>query len=353
MSWARFLPLSYERLGHLSYNLATCLAAGIPLPQAFRTTTQSLARGDAETWEAIAARLESGCDLTDALRPIAQRLPPFFLPMIAAGELTGRLPELLHHVSQHCRLLARPARALRNVWLAPLTIYGAGIVLRLLLLLFMGDWTQFWREGVNATAELGSIVTMGLLLVAPPFKPAWDRLRLIVPVLGKSERDLSISRFLRVFAMLYGAGGMRVEKMIRFAAQSVANDYYQIDFARAAQRVEKQMTLAQAFADCVALNSEEKETIASGELSGTVERQCERLADLLDESLEARMKIVTDIAARIMMGLVTASVVTLLARLLAIMMTRSLLGLAAAREGACYPNDASLFLDAIQMFVGA
>lgn len=307
MPWIRFLPLSYEQLGHLSYNLATCLAAGIELPRAFRTATRSYAAHDKETWEAVAERLEVGDSLADALRMIEHRLPPFYLPLIGAGEQTGRLAEVLHYLATHCRLLARPRQALRNVWLVPLSVYLAGIPIKLAIVIFTGALSRLWPHVLDAIGTLGSLAAVAVLLLAPPLKPAWDRLRLIIPVLGRSERDLAVSRFLRVFAMLYATGGMRVENMIRFAARSVDNDFLRRDLSRCAKRIEQGENLASAFSVCLSLSHEEKQTIAAGELSGTLEAVCERLAANLDEALEARLKAVTAFAVRVMMFLVSLS----------------------------------------------
>jgi type IV pilus assembly protein PilC len=322
--WQQFLPLSYEQLGHLAYNLGTCLSAGIALPRAFRTTTQSLAKSDSSGWLEVADRLDHNESFSDALRAIEGRLPPFFIPLIAAGEETGRLDEVLHYLSDHFRLLARPTRALRNVWLGPLLVYLVSIPLKLLMLLWFGAWSSVGAQMVDAVASIGSLIAIAFLLLAPPLKPAWDRLRVVIPVLGQSEREVSLSRFLRIFSMLYGTGAMRVENMIRFAARSVTNDFFQRDLLRAAKRVEQSDNLAQAFSNCITLNSEEKQTIASGELSGTLEAACQRLASNLDEVLEARLKVVTNIAMRVTMFVVTMSVVGLVLNLVTMAVLKSL-----------------------------
>ena len=324
MWWQQFFPLSYEQLGHLSYNLATCLSAGIALPQAFRTTTKSLAKTNSAAWIEVADRLDHNESLAEALQAVEPRLPPFFLPLVAAGEETGRLDEIFRYLADHCRMLARPTRALRNVWLGPLLVYLLSIPLKILLFLWFGDWSGTWARVVDAVAALGSLGAIAFLLTVPLLKPAWDRLRVIVPILGRSERDVSVSRFLRVFSMLYATGGMRVENMIRFAAKSVSNDFFQRDLLRAAKRVERGDSLSQAFSSCISLNHEEQQTIAAGELSGTLEAACHRLATNLDEVLEARLKVVTNIAMRVTMFVVTMSVVGLVLNLVTMAVLRSL-----------------------------
>jgi type II secretory pathway component PulF len=247
--------------------------------------------------------------LADALRPLEHRLPPFLLPLIAAGELTGRLDEVLRHAAQHCRMMARPRRAVRNAWLAPLAIYLVAIPLHFLLLVLSGNWSGIVALGVDTTASVGSLAVTAGLLIAPPLKPAWDRLRLFVPVWGPAERDLNVSLFLRIFGLLYATGGARVEVMIRSAARSAANHHVRYDLLRAAADIELGSDLAHAFKSCTCLHHDERQTLAAGELSGTVERACERLANQLDEVIESRMKIVTAFALRLTVILVSMTLI--------------------------------------------
>ena len=253
------------------------------------------------------------------------QLPSCFLPLVAAGEETGQLDQVFHYLAEHCRLLARPTRALRNVWLAPMMVYLAGIPLKILLLMWYGAWTSTWAGVVDAIATLGSLAAIVFLLKAPPLKPAWDRLRIVIPILGRSERDVSISRFLRVFAMLYAIGAMRVENMIRFAARAVTNDFFQRDLLRAVKRIERGDSLVVAFSACISLSHDEQQTIAAGELSGTLEAACLRVATNLDEVLAARLKVVTAFATRVTVFVVTLSVVGLIMNLVAGAILRSML----------------------------
>jgi general secretion pathway protein F len=307
VKWGRFFPLSHEQLSNLSYNLATCLAAGVPLPRAFRTATQSLAQSDSPSWSTVGDRLELGDSLTDALRAVEHRVPRFYLPLVAAGEQTGRLDEVLRHAARQCRLLARPVRALRTVWLAPLAIYLVAIPLEFLLLIMGGNWSSLLTFMSDAIAQLGSIAVTVLLLVAPPLKPAWDRLRLLIPVWGRAERDMSVSRFVRLFGLLFATGGTRVESMIRFAGLSVANDHVRRDLLNAARQIEHGADLARVFSACACLTDEERQLLAAGELSGTVEQACDRLADQLDDAVEARLKIVSAVAFRVTIAAVSLS----------------------------------------------
>ena len=62
--------------------------------------------------------------------------------------------------------------------------------------------------------------------------------------------------------------------------------------------------MPQAFEETRYVTSSEKEVIASGDLSGTLERAFERIAFETGEQLTFRMEMITLIATRITTGLV-------------------------------------------------
>ena len=88
----------------------------------------------------VADCVRRGESLTSALTSSCHGLPPFFVPVIEAGEVTGRVDDSLRFLETHCRLLAHPAAAMRNVWLVPLAVIVAGTVLRFLAILCWGSW---------------------------------------------------------------------------------------------------------------------------------------------------------------------------------------------------------------------
>ena len=53
--------------------------------------------------------MRRGETLTEALSGAEELLPPFYLPVIQAGEQSGRLAEALEFLESHCSLLAGPA----------------------------------------------------------------------------------------------------------------------------------------------------------------------------------------------------------------------------------------------------
>lgn len=318
------LPVDYRRIAQWSGNLGTALAAGVPVAKAIRTATRSSDPRRVAEWESVLDRVEQGEPLADALAETALGLPPFFVPLVSAGERAGRLDEAFQLLANQCQLMARPSAAMRNAWLAPLVIYLCATVLTGVVKLAAGHWSQLFAVAVDLVSQCGSLAAVLLLLLAPPLKPVWDQFRLWVPVWGRAERDLSVSRFLRVFAMHFATGGIRVEQMIRSAALAVDNDTLRREFVAAAQHVQRGADLVTAFASCPSLRREERDLLASGETTGTIDRACDLLARGLDEDVAASLRVVTAVTTRVTLALVVLSLMGALGGLVPALTARRL-----------------------------
>ena len=89
--------------------------------------------------------------------------------------------------------------------------------------------------------------------------------------MGRAARLLAINRFFHAMNMLYSTGGLRVEGMIRLAAQSVNNSVLQADFLRAAAVIELGGTATEAFSAITSLSSEQRAMIATGDEAGKLD----------------------------------------------------------------------------------
>jgi type II secretory pathway component PulF len=307
----RGLPyaLPYKHLARFAGNLATCQEAGLGMVESLKSTRRSLANTHLSgEMDIVFARVEKGAPLFEAISVAKRSLPAFFVPMIEAGEQTGRLDESLRYIEHHCELLAGPASAMRNVWMYPLAILLTGTAIQFVAYLCLAPWrttAAFFFTSVTSYAMIGVIA---FVAYSPLFKPLLDQLRLMLPIAGATERDIAVNRFFHALAMLYAAAGHRVENMIRKAARTVANEVLQVDLLRVANQIEQEASLPDAFEVSKYVSREEKEIIATGDLSGTLERSFERIANAAAEQLVARLAIIQQISVRVMSALVMFSV---------------------------------------------
>jgi type II secretory pathway component PulF len=302
------LKLRYDQLAMFADNLATCLTAGVELKYAIRTSSGALVKAAPE-FRGVWGRIDQGQPLSEALRPVAHRLPSFVLPVVVCGEQTGRLDESLRFLAEHCRLLHRPSEALRNVWLFPLAIHFGGLILACILHLLLGSWSGMLAAASQLVISAGTVSAIAILIIATPIKLLVDRIKLWLPVLGSAEREISVNRFLHVFSLLYGGGGQRVEKMVRDSCQTVSNVWLREKLLRAATQIERGGTLPEAFARTTVFTTDEHAELEAGELAGRLAETSARIAVRVGESAAAKLTAVTHVITRITMFMVTFSLV--------------------------------------------
>lgn len=305
----------YEKLGRFAGNLATCLEAGVGIEKGLRSSKRSLGPtrfgGAIETAE---IRVRQGATLHDALATEAAPWPPFYLPILDAGERAGRIDESLRFLERHCKLLARPATAISNAWQLPLAVMLIGTIVNLGVAAFTLPVYGVFQAVIGSLRGYAMLAVIAIVLVAPPFRLLVDPLKLKLPWLGEAERELAMSRFFQVFAMLYATGGRRVESMIRFAASSVSNVAVRKDLLQAAAQIEQGETLSQAFEATRYVTPSEKEVITDGDVAGKLEQAFERIAYETGESLSFRMEMVTKVATNFMLLMIPATLLVVLSR---------------------------------------
>jgi MSHA biogenesis protein MshG len=135
-------------LARVTRSLAICLSAGIPALQAFATIARTTGndyvserilhlRDNVERGESISHAAASG-----------SLFPPLVIQMIAVGEETGELPELLGEVAEHYRRDVDYQLKNLSALIEPaLIVVVGGIVLVLALGVFLPMWDMFAKVG--------------------------------------------------------------------------------------------------------------------------------------------------------------------------------------------------------------
>jgi len=139
-------------LARVTRSLAICLSAGIPALQALGTVARTT--GNDHVSEAI-LRLRDTVEHGDTISRAAAGaglFPPLVIQMIAIGEETGQLSELLGEVADHYRRDVDYRLANLSALIEPALIVAVGgIVLLLALGVFLPMWDMFAKVGGGAS----------------------------------------------------------------------------------------------------------------------------------------------------------------------------------------------------------
>lgn len=118
--------------------LATLLAAGVPLAESVDSTAQ--AHGGSSIGPAfsrIYLQLRGGEPLSVALRAAELQLPEYLYQLVAAGELTGKLAPALHSAADQMEYEQRVRSEMRNALIYPSVLVASGIGATLLIFIMV------------------------------------------------------------------------------------------------------------------------------------------------------------------------------------------------------------------------
>jgi len=315
-AWRLYLALrgtDYQSLAEFSRNFGVCMKTVADVESALKLCIRPMQKTPiGQRWSSAVDTIQQGGTLAEALKPASDFLPDFYLPLVTAGEQSGRLAEVFHFLHEHCKALSGPLASLRHTWLFPLTIFAAGSLLRVLLCLFGGSVLLAIQIAVGEVIDLALLaIVLGLVMLTPA-RYFVDQMRLTLPLIGDLEREIAMYRFFRVMSMLYAVGDHRVESMIQLAAGTVSNRAAQLDLMNAALAIEDHSTITKAFQKVRFLTSQSQTTIESAEISGTLENGFRQISDDAGASMMAKLKFIQPILVRIVMGLVIISTLLML-----------------------------------------
>jgi general secretion pathway protein F len=136
--------------------LATLLAAGVPLAEAVDST--SLAHGDTQigaSFGLVYAQLRGGAPLSQALQAAELELPEYVFQLVGAGELTGKLAQALHSATDQMEYEQKIRQEMRNALIYPSILVFSGIAATLLI--FIVVVPKFTNMLKNTHAKIPAI----------------------------------------------------------------------------------------------------------------------------------------------------------------------------------------------------
>ena len=125
---------THQALVLVIQELATLLAAGVPLAEAVDSTGQSHRESAiGAAFDRVHGRLRAGAAFSEALRAAGLALPEYLFHLVSAGELTGKLAEALQSATAQMEYDERIRQDLRSALVYPAVLVVSGIAATLLI----------------------------------------------------------------------------------------------------------------------------------------------------------------------------------------------------------------------------
>lgn len=328
--------LSVPELALITRQLATLIAAGLPIDESLRALSEQTSKQKTKAMIlAIRAKVLEGYTLAKALAEYPRAFPHLYRSTVAAGEHAGHLDGVLNRLADYTEARQSADQKIKLAAMYPLilSIVAVGIVVGLLTYVVPDIVEVFLKNGQELPGLTQFMLTLshlisgyGLYFLAgivvavivftralkkEGFRRKYHRFLLAVPGVGGFARDANTARFGSTLAILTSSGVPLVEAM-RIAAQVITNLPIQKALSEATVSVSEGGSLHQALADTGYFPPIMLHMIASGENSGELDTMLARTAGQQEETLENTISALVKIFEPMMlltMGAVVALIV--------------------------------------------
>ena len=298
-----------QDLALLTRQLATLLAAGIPLEEALRGVgEQSIKPAVQSLIFAVRAKVLEGYGLAQAMDDEPHVFPELYRATIAAGEQTGRLDMVLEKLADYTEYQQHTKQKIQQAMIYPslMVVVSAAIIGFLLAFVVPKIIEVFSSSGQTLPPMTQVLIAMShvmhdyglyiiILLVLgltglkhslkqPKIRNRWDNFLLKIPGISYLIIAVNIARYTHTFSILFAAGVSVLETM-RVSARLITNVVIRSRFDTAAIQVKEGTSISQALNETGFLSPMAVHLIASGEKSGQLAPMMERAALHLDHEV--------------------------------------------------------------------
>lgn len=293
--------------------LSQLLTAGIPLVQAIEMLArESETARMAWVYMQLQQALEAGQPLSQAMMRLNQ-FPAVVCHLVATGEHTGQLPEVLAHLAAvmhwQAQLVAQLKRGLIYPALLALMVGLAAVVMltflvpqmtgflislgqtlpwstRLLIALSNGVIDYGWQMLSGLLALIGVLVWM--VRRYPTVAWWWHQRLLRLPVAGQLIQHLLLARLCRFLGLMYRAGIPLLEALA-LCQPMLPHPVLRHACEQVIQRIQSGRGLAQSFADAGVFPPFMLRMLALGETTGALDATLTQLSQVYDNALQTRL----------------------------------------------------------------
>ena len=327
--------LSDNDLAWATRQLASLLGASLPLEAALSATVEQAEKKHiAQTLSAVRADVRRGMRLADALAARPRDFPSIYRALIAAGEESGDLAQVMERLADYIEERNNLRGKILTAFIYPgvVGLVSIGIVIFLLsyvvpqvvsafsqarqdlpgltlAMLNASDFIRAWGALCFA-ALVGGFWCWRLYLRNPVARLNWHSRVLRLPLIGRFVLGLNTARFASTLAILGGAG-VPLLRALEAARQTLSNDRLSQSVSDATAKVREGVNLAPALALEKVFPPVLIHLIASGEKTGSLPPMLERAAQTLSRDIERRAMGMTALLEPLMIVVMGAVVLVI------------------------------------------
>jgi type IV pilus assembly protein PilC len=307
-----------EELMNFSRQAASFLHAGIPILDALAIVgEENASKKMQEVLADIQRRLRAGSSFGDAIALHPKVFPGYYVSIVRAAELTGRLDDAFENLSEYLEREVAARKQLKSALTYPTIVFFMAIFAVIIMSVYVLPKFQGFYKSLGAHLPLPTrmllgftsfmsnwwwlvVLVIGLIVVTlvavfggKSGKARRDRALLKLPAIGKLIHLSAIERFCRVLAALVHTG-VPLPDAVQVAADSTNNTEFQEKLATARQAMMRGEGLARPIQLSGIFPPAARQMIRVGEATGSLDIQLEAAAKFYERELSYALKKFTD-----------------------------------------------------------
>jgi MSHA biogenesis protein MshG len=297
-----------------SRQLYTLLKAGVPIMRGLAGLQESCTnKSFARVVQDLRESLDSGRELSAAMRRHPECFSSFYLAMVRVGEMTGRLEEVFLRLFDHMEfdrdmrdrvksamrypsfvmIAMVAAMAVVNIFVIPqfekvFKTFHAELPLMTRILIETSRFSVAWWPAF-ALGIVGSVMAFRAWIRTGAGRLAWDRYKLRIPIAGKIIHKGTMARFARSFALSIRSG-VPIVQALSVVAQTSDNAYLASRIEQMRDGVERGESILRTATNAKVFTPMVLQMVAVGEESGSIDELMDEIAMMYEREVDYELK---------------------------------------------------------------
>jgi type II secretory pathway component PulF len=335
------LKIPHGQLLVFTEQLAHLLQAGMTLDEGLSILEKRLKQPRVQQMtHSLHQALVDGRSFSQALSELPRIFPPLYVNLVAAGEASGALPQILLRLVKHLMQAKELRDRVQQALIYPAFLALAGAVLVTIFITFMVPQltgfmaqtggalplptrillhihhavTGYWWVGL--LAGISAIIGFRALVRSDEGRIGWDRFRLMIPGYGRVIRHRYYAQFSRTLGILI-ENGTPLLRALDLVTEIAGNRFLELKLGEVRRAVIDGATLSTALQAQKLFPDLFTDMMAVGEQTGHFAETMQAIADVYERELDKTVGLISQlippviiVVIALLVGLVVFSILS-------------------------------------------
>src|SRR5438477_809603 len=313
------LKIPHGQLLVFTEQLAHLLQAGMTLDEGLSILEKRLKQPRVQQMtHALHQALIDGRSFSQALSEFPRIFPPLYTNLVAAGEASGALPQILLRVVKHLMQAKDLRDRVQQALIYPVFLALAGAILITVFITFMvPQLTGFMSQtggalplptrilvhihhAITGYWWVGALLAVGVIIGFRAFvrsdegRIAWDRFRLMIPGYGRITRHRYYAQFSRTLGTLM-ENGIPLLRALDLVTEIAGNRFLELKLVEVRRGVIDGATLSAALQEQRLFPDLLTDMMAVGEQTGHFAETMQAIADVYERELDRTVAVISQL----------------------------------------------------------